>query len=74
MKHFLSYSITKLLTSGYLRKLKEKWWYKEDCSHIEFFEDVLSFNELGAVFAIIMTGIMICIFIIIVEYYWYKRK
>lgn len=57
-----------------MEKMQKKWWYKEDCLKVEFFADEISFNELGAVFTIIMTGIIICIFIIIAEYFWYKSK
>lgn len=57
-----------------MRSLDKKWWYKEDCSHVEFFADEISFNELGAVFSIIMIGIIICVFIIIAEYFWCKLK
>lgn len=60
--------------SGTLDKWKQKWWYKEDCSHVEFFADKISFSELGVVFTIIIAGIVICIFIIIAEYFWFKLK
>lgn len=54
-------------------KLKEKWWTKKlKCPKIEDQQDGISVGNIGGVFIVIMVGIVLAIFVLIIEFWYYR--
>lgn len=69
----MNFSLLRILNERYLEKLKEKWWTKKlHCSKIEDQQDGISIANIGGVFIVILIGIVMAIFTLIFEYWYFK--
>ncbi|CAK9799978.1 Ionotropic receptor 25a [Anthophora plagiata] len=69
-------AITRLAIEGRLKALEKKWWdenpLKMNCPAEKSFNTGFDLDNLAVVFLLIILGIFLAVFIISIEYYWYR--
>lgn len=62
-----------MLNENYFEKLRIKWLTKKiKCSKVEDQQDGIAVGNIGGVFVVIIVGIILAIFTLIFEYFWFK--
>lgn len=65
------------MSNGSLEMLKHKWWHPQQfnsqCS-LATHLDGISLTKIGAFLLTIMVGIPLAVIVLVVEYYWFKKK
>lgn len=72
----ISYVILSLLESGELTKLQNKWWHEQakctanEKQHHDFYtnSDGLALNNLAGVFFVLIVGLILSLFVAIIEF------
>ena len=67
-----------LTNNRFLEGLKEKWWTKnedtEECEEVDDQSEGISIRNIGGVFIVIFTGIIVACIVLAFEYWWYKYR
>ncbi|KAI6238911.1 Protein CBR-GLR-7 [Aphelenchoides fujianensis] len=74
LKSEISTSISGLLNARKLENLKEKWWHQNPKVEHEEESTGISIENIGGVFILILGGIVISLTMLVVEFFYYKRK
>lgn len=62
-----------MLNERFLDKLNERWMKKKlHCSKIEDQQDGIAISNIGGVFVVILVGIVLAIFTLIFEFFWFQ--
>lgn len=68
--------IFQLIHSGYIEKLKAKWWspenYDKNCQESDDVANEISIRNIGGLFVLILIGIWVSSLILLFEFYWFK--
>lgn len=74
---YVFYRILKLMSNRSLELLKHKWWhpvrFNSQCSQASHL-DGISLTKIGAFLMTIVVGIPLALIVLVVEYYWFKKK
>ncbi|XP_023222589.1 glutamate receptor ionotropic, kainate 2-like isoform X1 [Centruroides sculpturatus] len=75
IRESLSHALLKLQEQGITKLLKRKWWKsKQDCPSVPPPSDTLGVENIGGVFLILTIGLPLASIVVLVEFYWEKRK
>ncbi|CAJ0583945.1 unnamed protein product, partial [Mesorhabditis spiculigera] len=77
LKDPISAAILMLLNQRRLETLKERWWTdnpnKVICPDVTNESDGISIQNIGGVFIVILAGIVLSLFTLIIEYFYYRK-
>lgn len=66
------------MAKGEIKRMDNEWWKnvaeETNCTNYKTKFDGLEIGDIGGIFLLILIGIVLACFILIYEYYWYKRN
>ncbi|XP_031634040.1 ionotropic receptor 25a-like [Contarinia nasturtii] len=75
LKGDIDAALLRLLNGRFMEKLKEEWVLKKiKCPKVEDQQDGIAISNIGGVFIVILMGIVLAIFTLIFEYWWFKYR